>query len=426
MSEASVPRLEAIDLSDRAFWLRPLAEREAAFATLRREAPIRFFAEQPIANLPLPTGPGYWALTRHADILEASKHPEIFSSAKGATSIQDLPEEFNRFFGGLINMDDPRHGEQRRIVSRGFTPRALERLEASVARRADAVIDRVIERGECDFVQDIAAPLPLEIICDLMGIPESHERMVFERSNVILGLGDTELVPDAANIIQAAMGAGAELAQLMNEMAEARRREPRDDLTSALLNAELEGGALSGDDLTSFFVLLVVAGNETTRNAISHGMKALCDFPDERRRWASDFERHAGTAVEEIVRWSTPVIHMRRTCTRDTVLSGQEMKAGDKVVLWYASANRDEAVFEQPERFDVTRRPNEHVGFGGPGPHFCLGANLARREIRVMFERIFRRLPDLEITGPPDRLQSNFVHGLKRMPCAFTPGKPGA
>ena len=249
--------------------------------------------------------------------------------------------------------------------------------------------------------------------------------MVFERSNVILGLGDTELVPDAANIIQAAMGAGAELAQLMNEMAEARRREPRDDLTSALLNAELEGGALSGDDLTSFFVLLVVAGNETTRNAISHGMKALCDFPDERRRWASDFERHAGTAVEEIVRWSTPVIHMRRTCTRDTVLS-QEMKAGDKVVLWYASANRDEAVFDAPERFDVTWRPNEHVGFGGPGPHFCLGANLARREIRVMFERIFRRLPDLEITGPPDRLQSNFVHGLKRMPCAFTPGKPGA
>lgn len=417
MSEASIPRLEEIDLSDRAFWLRPLEEREAAFATLRREAPIRFFAEQPIANLPLPTGPGYWALTRHADILEASKHPEIFSSAKGATSIQDLPEEFNRFFGGLINMDDPRHGEQRRIVSRGFTPRALERLEASVARRADAVIDRVIERGECDFVQDIAAPLPLEIICDLMGIPESHERMVFERSNVILGLGDTELVPDAANIIQAAMGAGAELAQLMNEMAEARRREPRDDLTSALLNAELEGGALSGDDLTSFFVLLVVAGNETTRNAISHGMKALCDFPDERRRWASDFERHAGTAVEEIVRWSTPVIHMRRTCTRDTVLS-QEMKAGDKVVLWYASANRDEAVFDDPDAFRVDRNPNPHLAFG-IGEHFCLGAHLARKTSGAIFGELVPRLELVEAAAPAERVPSNLVPGLKHLPIRY-------
>ncbi len=417
--------VDEIDLTPREFWLRPIEEREGAFATLRAERPVPFFEELALLE-GLPVGPGYWSLTRHADILEASRSPEVFSSARGATSIQDLPEEFNEFFGGMINMDDPRHGRQRRIVSRGFTPRALARLEADVERRADAVIDRVIERGECDFVADIAAPLPLGIICDMMGIPESQTEMVFEKTNLILGLGDTEMVPEGGNVIAAALGAGAELAALMNEMGAERRKNPKDDLTSVLLNADLEDGAMTEQELASFFVLLVVAGNETTRNAISHGMKALCDHPAERARWAADFEGVASTAVEEIVRWASPVIHMRRTCTRDTVIGGQAMKAGDKVVLWYNSANRDEAVFEDPYRFDVTRRPNEHVGFGGPGPHFCMGANLARREIRVMFERIFRRLPDLEITGEPDMLQSNFIHGIKRMRCAFTPGRPGS
>ena len=417
--------VDEIDLSPREFWLRPIEEREGAFATLRAERPVPFFKELMVLE-GLEVGPGYWCLTRHADILEASRHPEIFSSARGATSIQDLPEQFNEFFGGMINMDDPRHGRQRRIVSRGFTPRALARLEADVERRADAVIDRVIERGECDFVADIAAPLPLGIICDMVGIPESQTEMVFEKTNLILGLGDTEMVPEGGNVIAAALGAGAELAALMNEMGADRRKNPKDDLTSVLLNADLEDGAMTEEELASFFVLLVVAGNETTRNAISHGMKALCDHPAERARWAADFEGVASTAVEEIVRWASPVIHMRRTCTQDTVIGGQAMKEGDKVVLWYNSGNRDEAVFEDPYRFDVTRRPNEHVGFGGPGPHFCMGANLARREIRVMFERIFRRLPDLEITGEPDMLQSNFIHGIKRMPCAFTPGKPGS
>lgn len=426
MEIRQVERAEEIDLTPREFWLRPLEEREGAFATLRAERPIPFFKELEILELPLPAGPGYWSLTRHADVLEASRNPQLFCSGKGATSIQDLPEQFNEFFGGMINMDDPRHGRQRRIVSRGFTPRALGRLEASVARRADAIIDRVIERGECDFVVDIAAPLPLEIICDMMGIPESQTEMVFERTNLILGLGDTDLVPEGGNPIAAALQAGGELAALMNEMAEARRSNPQDDLTSSLLNVDLEDGAMTGEELASFFVLLVVAGNETTRNAISHGMKALCDYPAERARWVADFEGVATTAVEEVIRWASPVIHMRRTCTQDTILGGQEMKEGDKVVLWYNSANRDEAVFENPHRFDVGRTPNEHVGFGGPGPHFCLGANLARREIRVMFDRILKRLPDLEITSEPDRLQSNFIHGIKHMSCAFTPGKPGA
>jgi cytochrome P450 len=411
--------VDEIDLSSPDFWTLPPEEREGGFATLREERPISFHEEFEVDFLP--RGPGYWALTRHADILEASRDAGRFCSGKG-TNIPDLPEAFNEFFGSMINMDDPRHARLRRIVSRGFTPKALGRLEEDVQRRAKGVIDRVLDKGECDFVTEIAAPLPLEIICDMMGIPESQHRFVFERSNVILGLGDPEYVPEGENIQAAALRAGMDLRGLMDELAAERRKDPKDDLTSQLLSAEIEGESLSDQELASFFVLLVVAGNETTRNAISHGMKALTDHPDQRRRWAGDFEKVAPTAIEEIVRWATPVIHFRRTATRDTTIGGHPLKEGEKVVLWYNSGNRDEAVFEDPHRFDVTRQPNEHVGFGGPGPHHCLGANLARREMRVMFREILTRLPDLEISGPPQMLMSNFIHGIKHMPCAFTPG----
>ncbi|MEN8162333.1 MAG: cytochrome P450, partial [Myxococcota bacterium] len=373
---AAIRTAADVDLSDLEFWLRPPEEREAAFTVLRREKPISFHAEfEPPPGVPIPRGPGYWALTKHRDVLTASKDAATFCSGKG-TNIPDLPEAFNEFFGSMINMDEPRHGRLRRIVSRGFTPRSLGRLEEDVQRRAKQTIDRVIDKGECEFVSEIAAPLPLEIICDLMGIPESQAQFVFEKSNVILGLGDPEYVPEGGNLMVAALEAGQTLAELMNDLATHRRKKPTEDLTSALLNAEIEDGALTQQELASFFVLLVVAGNETTRNAISHGMKALTDFPDQRRTWWADFEGVAPTAIEEIVRWATPVIHFRRTATRDTELSGQKIEAGQKVVLWYNSANRDEDVFAEPERFDVTRTPNEHVGFGGPGPHHCLGANL--------------------------------------------------
>jgi methyl-branched lipid omega-hydroxylase len=412
-------RAEDVDLSNIEFWSQPLAVREAGFAALRKEKPISFHKEfEPPPGIPLPRGPGYWALSRHRDVLEASRNADVFCSGKGS-NIPDLPETFNEFFGSMINMDDPRHGRLRRIVSRGFTPRALGKLEADVQRRAKQTIDRVIDEGGCDFVTEIAAKLPLEIICDMMGIPESQTKFVFEKTNVILGLGDPEYVPEGSNVLMAALGAGQALANLMNELVAERRRKPQDDLTSALLAAELEGESLTPPELASFFVLLVVAGNETTRNAISHGMKALTDFPDQRKKWWGDFEGVAPTAIEEIVRWATPVIHFRRTATRDTELSGQKIRAGEKVVLWYNSANRDEAVFDQPDRFDVTRTPNEHVGFGGPGPHHCLGANLARREMRVMFREIATRIPDLEITGPPEPLRSNFIHGIKRMRCEW-------
>ena len=416
--------LDEIDLSPLEFWAQPLEIREGAFETLRREDPVRFFEEMKFEDLPLPPGRGYWSLTRHAHILEASRNPQIYSSASGATSIIDLPEPLLEFFGGMINMDDPRHGRQRRIISRGFTPGALAQIEAQVDARAVAIVDRIYDKGECDFVTDIAAPLPLEIICDMMGIPESQLQFVFESTNLILGLGDPEFVASDVNPIEAAMRAGAGLAELMHEMAADRRKHPRDDLTTTLIQAAAgDDDSLSDAELASFFILLAAAGNETTRNAISHGMKALCDFPDERRRWATDFEGVAATAVDEIVRWASPVIFMRRTVVQDTELGGKTLREGDKVVLWYNSANRDHDVFDDPYRFDLTRTPNEHVGFGGPGPHFCLGANLARREIRVVVREIFRRMPDLEITAAPERLLSNFIHGIKRMPCTWTPDR---
>ena len=411
--------VDEIQVSALEFWEAPLEEREGAFATLRAERPVSFHEE--IEFSPMPKGPGYWSVTRHADILEVSRTPEIYSSAQGI-NITDMPQSLAEFLGSMIAMDDPRHARLRRIVSRGFTPRMLGRLEEFVQRSAGEVIGDVIERGECDFVTDISARLPLRIICDMMGIPESQHDAVFAHSNVILGLGDPEYTPEGGDVMQLALQATTGLVQLVQEIAKHRRGQPGEDLLSALIQAEVEGERLDDAELGSFFVLLVVAGNETTRNAISHGMKALCDYPEQRAIWQADFEAHADTAVDEIVRWASPVLHMRRTATRDTELAGQKIREGEKVVMWYCSGNRDEDVFDEPFRFDVRRSPNEQIGFGGPGPHYCLGAHLARREIRVMFRELFRRLPDLEITGPPDRLLSNFVHGIKHMPCAFAPG----
>ena len=421
MEPIRVLGVEEIDLSDLEFWKRPLAEREGAFATLREERPVSFHEEPDLQVIP--KGPGYWALTHHRDILVASRTPELFCSGKGS-SLADLPEPFLDFFGSMINMDDPQHARLRRIVSRGFTPGKLASLEANVRQAAAEIIDSVSERGACDFVTEIAAPLPLRIICEMMGIPESQHAFVFDRTNIILGPGDPEYVPDIRQAIPALLTAGAELNQLFTELAELRRTTPTDDLTSTLVNTEVEGERLTDQELASFFILLVVAGNETTRNAISHGMKALCDYPEQRAIWQSNFAAVTPTAVKEIVRWATPVIHFRRTTIRNTEIGGQRISAGEKVVLFYPSANRDERVFAEPFRFDVRRTPNEHVGFGGPGPHYCLGAHLARREIAIMFGELFRRLPDLEITGEPDRLVSNFIHGIKHMPCTFSPSAP--
>jgi len=418
MQPRSIVPLDRIWLSDPQFWVRPVEEREGAFATLRRKRPVSYHEELDTGLFP--RGPGYWALAKHADVLLVSRQPEIFCSGRGS-NIGDLPEPFLEFFGSMINMDDPRHARLRRIVSRGFTPRMIQRLEDQVQQLAAAIVDRVCEMGSCDFVTEIAAALPLEIICNLMGIPKSEEKFVFDRTNAILGAGDPEYTSDPSRIVPDLLRAGAELARLVQDLGHYRLKHPTDDLTSALVSAEVDGERLTDAELGSFFVLLVVAGNETTRNAISHGLLALSEHPDQRALWQADFEAIAPTAVEEIVRWATPVIHFRRTATQDTEVRGQTIRAGEKVVLWYCSANRDEEVFPDPYRFDVRRSPNPHVGFGGPGPHFCLGAHLARREITVMFRELFRRMPDIRVNGRPDRLASFFINGIKHLPCEFTP-----
>jgi methyl-branched lipid omega-hydroxylase len=429
MAHMPAPTVDDIDLSDMDWWTRPIAEREAAFAALRAERPI---ARMELPEMPLLGQPAghYWALTRHADVVEASRQPKLFCSGQG-TNIVDMPVPFLEFFGSMINMDDPRHARLRRIVSRGFTPRQLELLRADVEGVAAGIVDEVAERGECDFVTEVAARLPLRVIVDLMGIPRSEERFIFDRTNVILGFMDAEYVdpgPDPenpTNYIPAILGAGQDLATMVSELAEDRIARPREDLITALVTSEVDGEHLSPQELASFFILLVVAGNETTRNAIAHGLWALTEHPDQKQRWIDDLDGVTPTAVEEIVRWSTPVIHFRRTVTEDGVRLGEhEFSEGEKVVLWYCSANRDEDVFPEAQRFDVTRTPNEHLGFGGPGPHFCLGAHLARREIAVMFRELLGRLPDIHAAAEPDRLRSNFINGIKHLPAEFTPAWP--
>ena len=412
---------DQIDLSDVEFWTRPLAEREGAFLTLRTEKPLGFWAEPDISEAGIPPGPGYYGVTKFDDIVEISRSPERYCSGQGATSITDLPEFMNDFFGSMINMDDPRHARLRRIVSAGFTPRMLKKVEDGVAQIASTIVDDVLKNGAGDFVTQVAARLPLQVICDMMGIPESQYDTVFTRSNIILGAADPEYTEqgDATAVINALLTAGGDLHALVSDLGKFRRENPTDDLTSALVNATVDGESLTDAELGSFFILLVVAGNETTRNAISHALHLLTENPDQRSILVNDINGVMPGAVEEIVRVASPVIFMRRTAVVDTQLRGQEIKAGDKLVLYYWSANRDADQFDNPFAFDVRRTPNDHVGFGGPGPHFCLGAHLARREISVMLRELYTRLPNVASTGEPDRLRSSFINGIKHLPFSF-------
>ncbi|GGT10233.1 cytochrome P450 [Nonomuraea spiralis] len=407
------------DLSDRNFWARPMNEREEAFDRLRARATPAFFDEMKIDFAP--QGPGYYALVRHADILEASRNPEVFCSGDGgATNIPDMPAEFTEYFGSMINMDDPRHARLRRIVSRAFTPKMIKQFESDVEAAAVRIVDDLLAAGPgADFVTDVAARLPLKIICDMMGIPERDYRFVFDRSNIILGGFDPEYTGgDLDQLATRLLTAGMELQQLVQDLAAHRTANPTNDLTSSLVNANIDGERLTMQELGSFFILLVVAGNETTRNAISYGLRLLTRNPDQRALWLEDIDGRAPGAVEEIVRLASPVNFMRRKVTRDHEMNGHLYRKGEKVVLFYWAANRDETVFADPYRFDITRHPNPHVGFGGPGPHFCLGAHLARREITVMFRELLRRVPQIE-GGKPDRLHSSFINGIKHMECTF-------
>ena len=412
---------ERLTIGDPAFWRRPLQDRMDDFAALRATGP---FTRGEVPNLMTGEIDEFFAVTGFAEVVEISRHPEDFCSGQGATNISDMPAEALEFFGSFISMDDPRHARQRGIVARSFTPRRLAGVLDSVETICSEVIDEMCEKGEVDLVEAISQPFPLLVICDMMGIPRSEFDTVLRATNVILGAGDPEMMGNSDDIVGTFLNAGMELTGLMNELAEHRRANPTDDLTSALVHNDLGEDMLAPHEVAPFFILLAVAGNDTTRTATSIGMDLLARNPDQRRIWQADPEGVSTTAVDEVVRMASPVTFMRRTVTRDLTLSGHDFHEGDKLILFYGAANRDPLVFDDPERFDVRRDPNPHVGFGGPGPHFCLGAHLARRELSVIFRQLFTRLPDIEVVGDPIYLEAMgipLVGGIKHLPVRFTP-----
>jgi cytochrome P450 len=415
-----------IDLNDPGLFER--GEVHEAFRILRREAPVHWNPGTYQFN-------GFWSLTKYDDVLFVSRHPELFISSKGISGpgVRD-PERFPNVQtqpGGvsIITMDPPRHVKLRRLVNRGFTPRAVDALEPQIRRTTTAILDRVAGRGACDFVLEVASQLPLAVICGLLGLEPAHWPLMFELTNMVLGAGDPEYQADVEEgergsdmaRLQTAWVGRQRMMAFFKDILEERRAHPGDDLVSVLLASEVDGDKLSEVDILAFCFLLVLAGNETTRNAISGGLVALCQHPAERARLRAE-PALLDSAVEEILRWTSPLHHMARVATADVELRGRRIRAGQRVLLWYPSANRDEEVFAEPDRFDLARRPNEHLAFG-IGEHFCLGAGFARKEIKVMFQELLRRLPDIELAGPPERLRSNFINGIKRLPVTYTPEK---
>jgi cytochrome P450 len=416
-----VPPTDAITVDDIQlgtdnFWRAPLDERDRAFAALRERCPVSFHPE--LETLPgAPLGAGFWSLTRYEDVKSVNRRAEIFSSAGGIT-LADVAPETLEFFGSMIVLDDPRHSKLRLLVQKGFTPRTVAAIEQSVRTRARSLMAQASAMGTCDFVENFAAPLPLQVICDMLGVPSEDEKQIFEWTNIILGAGD----PDFGGSFEALFNGALGMYNYAQALGQDRLDHPGEDLVSILMQADVDGARLTPAEFGSFFILLAVAGNETTRNAISWGMKMLTEHPDQLHAWQADPTGMGPSAIEEIVRWASPVIHMRRTALVDTRIGDVDIAAGDKIVMWYWSANRDESVFPNGHAFDLHRaNAKEQVGYGGGGPHFCLGANLARREITVMFQEIFRWFPDLHITSEPSRLLSPFINGIKRMDCAFSP-----
>ncbi len=396
-----------IDLSDSRSYVAGVPH--AFLAHLRRQDPVHWQDE--------PGGPGFWAVTRYEDCVTVNRDYERFSSAaQGTMPFEMGADEIAQQSLMMLNMDPPLHTRYRRLVNKGFTPRMVRDLEESIHRATDAIIDEVIERGHADFVTEISAELPLQVIAELLGVPQEDRHRMFEWSNRMVGNEDPEYQEQQELALTSAM----ELYAYASELFAKKRIDPHADLMSALTTVEIEGERLSDMELELFFLLLTVAGNETTRNLMSGAMHAFFQYPDQWQRLLAD-RSLLPSAVDEMLRFVTPVMNFRRTAMVDTELSGTKIAAGDKVVFFHASANRDEDVFTDPDTFDIGRDPNPHIAFGGGGPHFCLGTNLARMEIRVMYEHLLDRMPDIRQDGEVQRLQSQFINGVKHIPVAFTP-----
>jgi cytochrome P450 len=378
-----------------------------AFRQLRREAPVHWQERDHEGNR------GFWVISKYEDVKFVSKNPRLFSS-RGSITIRDpiVPNAASQRM--MLMMDPPEHARYRRLVSSGFTPRRIEALGPHIREIVRAILDGVAHKGECDFVTDVAAELPLQVIAEFLGVPQADRHKIFEWSNKLIGFED----PEFQRTMSDGMTAALEMYMYANRLAEERLRAPQDDIVSLLLSAEVEGEKLSTQEFNAFFLLLAVAGNETTRNLISHGMRLLIEHPEARARLLDDASL-LPSAVEEMLRVSPPVMYFRRTATQDVEIRGTPIAKGDKVTVWYPSANRDEDVFPEPDRFDVARSPNDHLAFG-IGEHFCLGSHLARIEIIAMFEQLLERMPDMQLAGPIRYLNSHFINGVKSMPVRFT------
>jgi cytochrome P450 len=415
---------DEVDISSTAFWSLTPEVRDRSFELLRRERPISWHAPAEGGLVPQDSvDPGFWAVVLHEDVVAVSKDPQTFCSGRGVM-FEDIPEEIAEAASSFLIMDAPRHVKLRRLVASAFTVRRVARIEEQIRVHARNVVSELAPLGECDLVAQVAERLPVLTLSDMMGVSAADRELVAAAANEMVGWNDPELVGEREPI-ELTYHALLNLTGVALRMAEERRSHPADDLMTALVQAEVDGDRLTDEEIGAFFVLLNVAGNDTTRHTISHGVRALTLFPDQRRLLMEDFGNRIDGAIDEMLRWSTPVMTFRRTATRDLELRGQAISEGEKVVLFYFSANRDERVFEDPERFDILRHPNPHVGFGGGGPHFCLGFSLARAELRAIFDEMLHRVPDI-VAGEPQYLGGNFMNGIKRLPVRFTPTGPGS
>jgi len=398
--------LDDIDLTDAAVWERAVPYEW--FDRLRREDPLHWHPES--------DGTGFWAITKYEDLRFVSKRPDLFSSAAHGCTRPDLEgDDLAQMRMIIIGMDPPEHRLNRDIVSKAFTPRMISRIEPLLRRETRRVLEEIGPRGECEFVHDFAARIPMWSISELMGVPESDRMHLFELSHALIDDQDPEIAPTPTVREEGSIG----VFSYAQQMAERERANPGDNLTAALLAAEVDGRKLSDMEYNLFFLFLIVAGNETTRTLASNGMRTLTEFPDTYAALVAD-RALVEPAVEEMLRWSAPIHHFRRTATQDVELRGRTIREGDKVIMWYPSANRDEEIFDDGYTFDIGRNPNMQISFGF-GEHFCLGANLARLQLRVMFEEILARMPDVTLAAEPRRLHSNLINGIKEMRVTFTP-----
>lgn len=409
-----------IDLSAREFWTKPPAERDAAFEVLRRENPVAWSRPADSDLLPPEQNlKGFWSLTKHEDIRFASRHPEIFSSAQGIT-MEDFPREILMMSQSFIAMDAPRHTQLRGITLDAFKPRNMRRLQSWIQGHARDLISEISQLGEGDFVELVSVKLPGRIFGSFFGLPpgEIHEKTISAAQRT-LGWTDPEVRGDLT-AIELFAGAVMDLHETVTTLLPERRANPGDDLLSWMVQAEFDGEKMTDDELKAFFTLLAVAANDTTRHASAQAIYAFSQFPEQRDLLVADIDGRIDAAVEEVLRWGSPLLHMRRTATQDVTIRGKEIKAGDKVVLWYISANRDEDVFEDPMTFDITRKSNPHLAFGGGGPHFCLGAALARTMLRSLLTEVYTRIPDITATEPNFQV-ANFINGINALPATWTP-----